>query len=322
MNKIESTLDGLKQLLEYNLNDLLYSDKYKVVLSRHNNLIGYDVLNRMAIACQNTKAVVLKTEEEWELEGRAIAIGAKPVYVFNPLYDIEYVDTSTGETLVHTDLTAEEKILAMQFGMVEKHSNINEVAVIKTYELYDTCSVNGDEYKVNKPFMSMRELVESFKKVTCARALSTSEETHYNVETNILYVNESESYTKFVYNISLIWAQWLIENRLKKNNGMTYDISIDDFSDKEYELLFNSLTYAISSMFGGKFSIDIRKNKGIQADKIISILCIVDMLMLDVIYGTEFKVDNSKESAIDKAYRLKKTNIILNSMFVAYIQNI
>jgi hypothetical protein len=44
--------------------------------------------------------------------------------------------------------------------------------------------------------------------------------------------------------------------------------------------------------------------------------------MVDVIYGTEFKVDNSKESAIDKAYRLKKTNIILNSMFVAYIQNI
>lgn len=322
MNKIESTVEGLKSILEYNLDKLLYSEKYKTILSRRNNLMSFDVLNRMVIACQNSKAVVLKTIEEWELEGRTIASEAKPVYIISPKYEIEYIDKETNKTLKDNDLTADERKLAMYFGMVDKQTNINELNVIKTYELYDTYSIDGEDYTINKPLLSIRAIAEIFKGVTEAKIEVAQNKLSYNEETNTLSIPSGITYDKFIDSISRIWAKWLIKNRILQNKTNTYNISIKGFSELEKKILYDSLTYAISSMLGGKFDIDIGRNSEVHKDKLIGILYIVDILMIEIVCRTKFKGESVNEDAVSKAYRLRKTNVILDSMIVAYLQNL
>ena len=322
MNKIETTVEGLEHLLECNLDTLLYSDKYSTVLSRHNNLIGFDVLNRLIIACQNPKAVILKTAEEWEVEGRAIAKNAKPVYIFNPQYRIEYYDTMNGERLDKTDLTAEEKVIAIRLGMVAKDSILEDMSIVPVYELYDTISISGEAYKVNKPFLSIKEITFLFKNITLAKVLETSNKMTYNPDTNVLYINPSVSYQNFVDSISLILAQWLIKNKLIKDDDYSYDFSTKSFEEKEYDVLKDSLTFAINSLFGGTLRLDTQKNSSIHKANLISILYIVDVLMLEIIYRTQFNEESFNEDAVHNVYRLKKTNLILNAMYVAYLQNI
>ena len=322
MNNVENTLDGLRHLIECNIDNLLYSDKYKVVLSRHNNLIEYDVLNRIAIACQNSKAVVLKTAEEWDLAGRAINPNAKPVYIFNPQYKVEYIDTSNGESLEKTDLTPEEKIVAMRLGMVEKQHNVNDISVMKTFELYDTYSLTGEDYKINKPFLSMKEITEIFKNITSAKVLPTSGKMHYNEETNTLYMDSSSSYINFIDSISLIWSKWLIKNKILEDNEYSYDINTSDFSDKEIDKLERDLAFAINILFGGSLDINVWENIDIHKDKLLGILYIIDILMNEVLYRTKFTSEAFNEDATHRVYKLKKTERIISSMFTAYIQNL
>jgi hypothetical protein len=130
MNTLE-----LSKELHKNMNKILSPTGYKHIINRGNNLIRFDVVNRMLIEMQLQNAYELKTEEEWLIENRKIRNKQKPIYLVMPKYTYEYIECDTGEKLINNDLSVDELKKAIEYNIVEKVEVIDDMYVLPFYDL-------------------------------------------------------------------------------------------------------------------------------------------------------------------------------------------
>ena len=71
----------LAEMLNNNMNKILTPSGYKRILNKKNNLVRYDIINRMLIDVQSKDSFDLKTYDEWLIEGRKVKDKAKPIYI-------------------------------------------------------------------------------------------------------------------------------------------------------------------------------------------------------------------------------------------------
>lgn len=307
----------LSEKLNKNINKLLSPSGYKNILNRGNNLIRFDVLNRMLIELQGSGSFDLKTEEEWLIENRQIRKKEKPIYIIMPRYESSLIDVQSGETLGKTDLSIEEIEKAIEYNIIERVNQVTDLYTLAMYDIRQTLNQSDDKYVINKPVLDTSSLLDIITGITNC-SIEICDEDYYSISENTVFLKK-DKYSKIALLISYYLAQYFTKiglTKLAKDNC----IDIDSLSESEKELIQSSIEYSLETLFIGKAEADFEIVSHMQKDKLIAILNIVDMCILEVIQRIKFTKPASRD-AISSVHKLRKAEVILNIMEANDINN-
>lgn len=307
----------LSEKLNKNINELLSPSGYKNILNRGNNLIRFDVLNRMLIEMQGSGSFDLKTEEEWLIENRQIRKKEKPIYIIMPRYESSLIDTQSGEVLGKTDLSTEEVEKAIEYNIIERVNQVTDLYTLAMYDIRQTINQSTDKYVVNKPVLDTSSLLDIITSITNC-SIEICDEDYYSLSENTIFLKKDK-----YYNIALLISNYLAQyftkvgiNKIAKDNNM----DIESLSESEKELIQSSIEYSLETIFIGKAEADFEIVSHMQKDKLIAILNIVDMCILEVVQKIKFTKPVNND-AISSVYKIRKAEVILNIMEANDINN-
>lgn len=310
----------LVELLKENIDKVLSPAGYKHLLNRGNNLIRYDVLNRMFIECQYNKAFDLKTYDEWLIEGREIRGKQLPIYIVIPKSTTGYVDTQTGNVIdtQEMDLNVLEFGKALEYGIIKEISDIQDIKVIPVYDIRQTKQAEGTGYRVLKPKLNSSKILRLTVNVTGCTIKKTNK-TAYSKKNNILLVSR-QPYNRLASIISQVIAQYYMENKVE-NIITELEPKLLDRLQELKELILKSLIYAISTLLAIDINISFDEVENIDNDTLINILNIVDSIAMDIINKLEFNRTTQSLDITSNIKKLKKAEALLDIMEANQINN-
>lgn len=310
----------LVELLKENIDKVLSPTGYKHLLNRGNNLIRYDVLNRMFIECQYSKAFDLKTYDEWLIEGREIRSNQLPIYIVVPKSTTGYVDTQTGNVIdtQEMDLNVLEFGKALEYGIIKEVSDIQDIKVIPVYDIRQTKQTESTRYSVLKPKLSPSKILKLTVNVTGCTIRRTNK-TAYSKKNNILLVNK-QPYDRLASILSQVMAQYYMENKIKDIISEIEPALLDKMQEIN-SLILNSLVYAISTLLAIDLNISFDDVENLDNDTLVSILNIVDSIVMDIINKLEFNKTTHSLDITNNIKKLKKAEALLDIMEANKINN-
>lgn len=307
----------LSEILQNNLDKVLSPVGYKHLLNRANNLIRFDVVNRMLIEAQSDSAYDLRTEQEWNIDNRKLNSNAKPVFIIVPKYKYGYMDTDTNKIVDNMDLSPDEILKAIEYDIIERVETIDDAYTLPLFDIKQTSSMNNAEYKVYKPVVSTEKLFEITKSILCAD-IEVCDQDYYSAKHNTIYISR-KPYKDLVYTISEYITQYFIDDKLNELLCDSYETSIDSIDEETKKLIKDSLHYSICTLLRGNCDITFDYITRIQYENKILVLNIVDNFVNIVIEHMEFTSPVFNGDAIINITRLCKAEKLLNIMEASYI---
>lgn len=312
-------VDELTSQLNQNLSKLLSPVGYKNILNRANNLSTFDVINRILIEMQKSNAFEIRTEEDWALKGRRVKKNANIIYILLPKYSYRYKDRSSGEILTTLDLNSNELKKAIEYNIIEKVEILDDLFCIEMYDIRDTVGNTNTKYIVNKPKITIKNILSVFSEITGA-TIEKCDETYYSKSANTLFIC-NQSYQDIVSCISRYLSTYYIDNRIDKILNETFDMNIDELSDYDKQLLEDSISYSISTLVGVNINKSFDIVRHTSNDMLTTILNITDNVVFEIVQYLEFNTDSKVEDAISNISRLRKSEALLNILEANNILN-
>ena len=278
---------------------------YKNVLNRGNNLLGYDIINRMLIEFQYSNAVDVKTANGWREENREIKDGAKGIDILIPIYKVRYIDTETGEALKDNDLNVNEIEKALDIGLIQKENYIDALYTERVYDIKQTKNNSSSKYEMNSPVLTVSNILKWFIDITGCK-VENCDTTYYSHSGNILYLS-SIQYAELANNISQILTKYIVANVLKNKY-------YDTLEKYEKELIEQSMQYSLSTLLGGNYEVSFQIIRSMHYSKLIMIANIIDCALFDIISKLKFKKANYSLDVSSSIERLNKAETLLDIM--------
>lgn len=306
----------LAKMLENNMNKLLNVQGYTKLLDRGNNLIRFDVLNRMLILIQNDKAFDLKTYDEWLMDDRQVNDKEKPISIVLPSYKSEYIEIETGKKLEENDLNHNELVKALEYGIIERVDIIENMYTMKLFDIRQTHSLSGNQYTINKPLLTSKELLNLLVNVLGCK-IENCEETYYSKSEKIVYISK-KPYEELAITVSKILTQYFMDTIVKSMIETNDKISMTEY---DIDLIKESLIYSIGTILGVTIESDFNIVNHTNNSKLITILTIVDSILIEIINYLKFNKPCMQLDATQNINVLKKAEVILNIMEANEIKN-
>lgn len=283
--------------------DRILNINYKDILSKNNNLVRYNILNRILIQIQFKNAYDVRSSDEWELEGRKIINNTLPIYLLIPNYSSEYIDKETGNTLKNNELTQDEILYALKHGVIRKRNILDNLYVKPVYDIKQTKSSNNTGYKIKKPIISSSELMRIFKDITkCDYVMS--DYTYYSRTHNVMYIKKME-----YSDLASILIDYIITYYIFSDNIQSIGLS-----DIETNILKQSLKYSLNTFFCVSDTNIININIISDKTRLLHILNIADSITYEIINKAKFNKSDTDGDAIYSITKLKKINTLINIM--------
>ena len=310
-----------KEILELleDLDDIMYdSSRLKNILRLDNNLINFEVINRILIEIQsdtNKPAFELKSRKEWELENRTVIEGQQPIYITVPVYQTCYIDAEKDVEITDDDkLTYDELVKAVELGLVIKTEDMSSMSVIPVFDIRQTKSLLN-KYEVKRIRLSTSKILEMTSNLMKC-TIQQGNVYKYIKDTNTL-ITKKGNYTEIVDALSSILSKYLINNKLKNILLSTKENSDSYITNDDLDFIYKGLTYAINTLLGGTLNTDISIKNNITANKFIYMVNCIQCLASEVI--NYLMSDDSTMSGIVSDYisnisRIKKAEAILAIM--------
>lgn len=299
---INLTNEEMSKIVIDSIDNELSSEMYHKLLRRDNCLISFDVINRLLIQSKCSSAYDVKTESEWNIVGRELNKKATPINIVVPKYKYRYIDNLKGKALKKNDLSSNEIIKALEYGIITKDISIEDISIEKVYDIRDTHSINNSEYKFCKPVLSKKSLIGLYSNITNCK-LEISDKCYYDKTKNTLYIS-NVCYTELARFLSnLIVEHYLI--------GILNSKDIYEHRD----LIIESFRYSLNSLIGIQDS--NKKIDGLDKlnkFKLIYTLSIVDEAICSIINLMRFDGTCSIKDAYSSINNNNKAEIILNIM--------
>lgn len=300
----------LANLFYNNLDKVLTSNNYKSIINRGNNLIRYDIINRILIQIQNKDAFDLKSSDEWEIDGRQVKSGQKPIYVLMPNYVSKYVDAETGKELENNELSIGEINKALEYGIIKRTDTLKQVFTLPVFDIRQTVLLDDTKYIVNKPVLSSSMIIEIFQSITKCK-YEFCEDTYYSKSDNILYISK-QPYKELVTVMSEYITQYYISSDI---------YGIDNIPEENIDILKQSLTYSICSLLAVKKDIGLDGFERLDTDGKLDILKLLDVIMFDIVSKIQFTKASDIADASSNINMLRKAESLLNIMESVTINN-
>ena len=98
-------------------------------------------------------------------------------------------------------------------------------------------------------------------------------------------------------------------------------MNIDELSDYDKQLLEDSISYSISTLFGVNINKSFDIVRHTSNDMLTTILNITDNVVFEIVQYLEFNTDSKVEDAISNISRLRKSEALLNILEANNILN-
>ena len=300
--------ENLKDLFEKGIDIISSPKEYAHIVNMKNNLYRLDTINRILLYVQNDNAFDVRTALEWSSLNRDIRKGQKPAYMILPSYDVKYIDNETGETIKDSDLSPDELVRAIEYGIVKRDESIQDTEVIPYFDIRQTKSVNNAEYKVDKPSKSSKELLRILCEIT-GYSIEESEMDYISNSEKAIYISK-KAYNELV----LTFAEFIIKYYKYKlaENGI---VDTSNFSEYEMELLETTLKYSIVTLFGQDIQCSFDIVRYTNKEKIMEILNISNSIIIDI--ASHMRIGDTSNTNIDAYHSMnitRKAEVLLNIM--------
>ena len=305
-------ISELTNLIQNNSDKITSMAGYKAILNRGNNLIRFDVLNRILIYLQLENAFDLKTVDEWAIVGRRIRNNQNPVFIILPKYKTTYIETDTGRSINESDLTPDELLKALEYNIVRREDNIETVYKIALYDIRQTIKTNDTEYNINKPVLNSSSVLQLLSDVTGA-TIEVCDEDYYSVSSNAIFICKKQ-YKELASTVSKFLVKYIMSYKLEDILINTLGIQSNDLSKYEMTLLENSLDYTLCTLLATESSVDLSYLQHVTYDNIINILNVVDSAISEIIKYIKFTDNDNSLDAITTITKLHKAEVILDVM--------
>jgi hypothetical protein len=310
----------LSNMLASNLGDVLTPSGYKSIIRKDNNLLRYDILNRILIQIQSNNAFDIRTEEEWLMCDRKIKKNQHPIYIVTPKYVSKYIDTETGNDLADDELTNDEIVEALKYNIISRVDRIECLYTNNVYDIRQTINTSDSKYNVSKPHISTKNIISLAKDILNCD-IEICDETFYSKSENKFYISK-QSYNSIAKSISEVLINYYLKNikmtlnhdKSEDNNSSDSEDSRENFSDYEIELIEDTLRYSINTLFHIESNIDFEVVRHIDNERLLQILNLVDSIVFDISSRIKFD-DEYLSSDISKNINLaKKAEALLDIM--------
>jgi len=305
-------LQEVSELIYNNIGILKQINRYKSILNRGNNLLRFDVLNRILIELQNSKAYDLKDYNEWLLVNREIIKKEKPIYIVSPKTTSEYIDIKSGKPIEKDDLTQPEILKALKYKIIRREDTIETLYTVPVFDIRQTKKLNKDiKYDVNKPILNTAALLQLVINITGAELEICDDLSYYSKSDNKIYIQKS-SYKELASTIAeMITQHYISDNTFKNITKQRFD-NENYFQENEIDILKSSLTYALTTLFASDKDKGFDRLSELSINKILNILYLVDDIVMSVIPLLKFNTNENMDDAITNIKRIKKSEVILD----------
>lgn len=299
-------IDEISKLFFDNIANVMTPSKYKNTIRKDNNLGRFDILNRMLIEIQSNNAYDVRTADEWELEGRSIKKGAKPIYIVIPMYTHKYIDKNNDKEVKSDDLTLDEVNAALKYGLIERVDKLETSYVKSAFDIRQTRGTQ--KYNITRPIIKASKLIKLLADITGCK-IEVGDITYYSKSSNIFTVSK-QSYKELSINIVDILVDYTFNNvvkQIEKENNT-------EFSEYDNELIKNTIQYSLDTFFmnGRQTDFDIVRHTNI--DRLILILNVTDSIIFNIINNVEYTDGSIKNDISKNIDIIKKAEALLDIM--------
>lgn len=317
----------ISKLLYNNIGKLKNPKTYKNVLFKGNNLLRFDILNRILIELQLENSFDVRTYNEWVMEGRQVHDNknskhkVKPIYILMPRYEHEYIDIETGEKIDTEELNTKEFNKAIEYNLIKRDTTISNIYTIPMYDIRQTekHDTHKEEYVVNKPILSSSNIINIVSDIMeCQVEVSNLKDLYLNNSTNTLFITKLP-YKKLIASLSKILSKFYINNKLIIITDRACEINYLDLTDFDINLIDLSIQYSINTLLSGDYTYSSKKldeilsNNELSNSKVVDILNIVDIVLFDITKRLSFNKEFSTD-AINNIHKIRKANMLLSEM--------
>ena len=292
-------VDEIARIIHDNRDVITSEDGIKTILNRSNNLNSLNYINRIVIFSQCRDAFDVRTAEQWEMSGLNIKKGSKPLYIVKPIYKKSYIRSKTGDIIEDMDLNSLEIASAIDYGVIEIESLINELETIPVFDIKQV-EFKGKYSDVINRQINTEKVIKLFESITHCK-VSKADETYYSKSKNLLYLSNL-GYKGTVEIVSETLADYLMET----NSKLLKDIN--------EPILKNALTFSIETLLLVNSNRSISNFSNLENFEIVNILDAIDALIYNV--NTQL-YDIGVIQSVDYMYDIegiKRSNILLNIM--------
>lgn len=321
-------IQDISKIINMHLVKLKDAEIYKRVLFKGNNLIRFDILNRILIDAQYKDAFDIRTYSEWEIEDRVVDSKAKPIYIVMPRYQHKYVDADTGNEVNTKELNIKEFDKALKYGIIKKDTKISHLYTIPMYDIKQTkkSEHSSKEYEVNKPVVSSSSIIDmALDIMNCKVDIANLKDVYFNSRNNTLIITKLP-YKKLVSSISRILAKYYINCKIEIFTDKACEINYVDLTDNDINLIDVSIQYCLNTLLSGEDTLgteilgEILSNYEQSMKRVVDIVNIVDMVMFDITKRIQFSKEFNTD-AIKNVHNLRKANMLFSEMEASEINS-
>lgn len=310
---------NLAKRIENSIDYVLNEKNYKHIIFKGNNLIRFDVLNRISVFMQNDSAFDIKTEEEWLMIGRKIIDYKNPIWIIMPMYNTKYIDNETKEITDISGLSSDELRKALEHNIVSKTVSIESLYCKATFDIRQTSQIEDQKFEVNKPNIKKSELIRVTKCILNA-SIVKNDKTYYDKESNTIYLC-NDKYNNTVSTLVKCIIEYFTEKSKLMDICTKNDIDFNTIDDRLLILLRDTLEYSLCTLFSVNTDIDFAYVNGINSNDKVNIITISDSITNNIINYIDFNDNHSKSDAIKSLDNIKKATALLNTMEANKIYN-
>lgn len=302
----------VSKLFTDNIGSVLTPSGYRSIIRRDNNLLRFDMLNRILIEIQYPGAFDVRTTEEWIIDNRTIKNKSKGINIVIPIYSHVYVDSSNGNNINSDDLTLDELNMAVKYGIVSRKDDLETLAAKQVFDIRQTDTLSNEKYNVAKPVIKSSSLLKLTSDLLGCK-IESSDITYYSKSTNTLTVSK-QNYKELAITISDILTDYYMKNiitdMVKSYNEEIYN----DMSEYDFDLIRATLQYGMDTLFRNDRDADFDVVRHTNIDKLLLILNITDSIMYRITEEVEFTNDTVKKDITTSVDTLKRAEALLDIM--------
>ena len=300
----------LMEMINNSVDKLVDEHCFKRVLNMRNCLLNFDVVNRILIELQNSKAYDLRTIEDWEINGREVKRNAKPIILLYPRYVTKYWDKEKECFTDIPDMNSSEIKKAVEYGLIERRKEIGTMDKVQVYDIASTVQRDGyEKYKISKPKLGIPEILKLFKEITGAslEKLEQGDESYYSISSNTAFISGG-NYEHIAKTVAGFIVSYL-------DSRISDVIEVDELDDNERLLVKISVEYAIKTLFAIEDSdIDFSVLSQIDKNAVLDILGIVYTLLETVTDKISFENNINNSCSLNKIEKIRKSEKLLNAI--------
>ena len=227
---------------------------YKEIISRKNNLYKFDIINRLLIVGQSENAFDVRTQEEWEINGRGVLNNRNKIFILIPNIKSEYKDTETLESIDVSEFTPDELNKALSLGVINRTDVVNNIHTSIVYDIRNTQSLNNGEYSIDKLRIKQSDIFRIAQNILKCN-ITKSELNYYSNTDDTLYIKNNDEYSNIAtYTIDVIVNTCVNQYiDIIKNNYVNDTVDITEY---DIELLSNTVKYVMYELFNIEEYID------------------------------------------------------------------